>query len=195
MALSNTYIESNKRYEQIPIPETPGYVPPSPPTPPTPGTGSTPDVDRPTFTGTTSVVLYVNNSGSEVVNKDITSVLSDTIDIRESVDLLKPVIMLNTSTDLTGVNYMYMLGRYYYVNCECVQGNLYKITTQKVDTLYTYKDYLLNSSALVRRNSNRYNSYLVDEKVKLNNYDSVKTLEFPSGFNKTLEYLLVAIGG
>ena len=195
MTLNNTYFEPNKQYEPLPIPDTPGYVPPVVPTPPTPDPGSTPSIPRPTFSGNVSMTLYVNSSERNALDKNISSVLSDTLILKEDVDGLRPVIVVNTSTDLTGVNYMQLGGRYYYAHPQLLPGGgMYKIVGE-TDPLMTFKDAIRNQSAIIGRNQNSYNRFLPDERVKLNSYEQVKTLEFSSGFSKTMQYYLVTIGG
>ena len=60
MSLNNTYFETHGKDVTVPIPDTPGYTPPSPPTPPTPGSGSEPIIPRPSHDGTVSVTFYKN---------------------------------------------------------------------------------------------------------------------------------------
>ena len=193
MALRNTYFESNKIYEPLPIPETPGYVPPSPPTPPTPGSGSEPVIPRPAFSGSVSCTLYTNSSENNVLDKSLSYVTSDTLVFKGDVDMRDPVIIFETSSDLTGVNYMQINDKYYYVVVECTTGGRYKIKGH-IDVLMTYKDAIRSNTGLIRRNVGSYNRFLADDRVKLNAYEQVKTLEFSSGFSKTMQYYLVAIG-
>ena len=88
MALNNTYFETKGRDITTPIPDTPGYVPPSPPSPPSPDPGSVPSITPPVFSGNTSVALYVNSSEKNRVDKVLSSVFSDTIVIKDNVDII-----------------------------------------------------------------------------------------------------------
>ena len=194
MALNNTYFESNKIYEPFPIPETPGYIPPVVPDPPDPGSGSVPDIPRPTFSGNISIILYNNTSERNAVNKNISEVLSDTIVVKDEMSIFTPVFLLNTTTDITGCNYAKVKDRYYYARITLMSGNLYKIECE-CDRLMTFRDAIKQQTGLIKRNMTQYNRYLPDERIKLNAYESIKTLEFSSGFSKTLNYYLIAIGG
>lgn len=194
MALNNTYFESNKVYEPLPIPESPGYVPPVVPTPPDPGSGSVPDIPRPTFSGNISVTLYNNTSERNAVDKSLSSILSDTIVVKEEMSLFTPVFFMNTATVLTGCNYAKVGDRYYYAKVSLLSGDLYKIECE-CDRLMTFRDSIRQQTAIIKRNMTQYNRYLPDERIKLNAYESIKTLEFSSGFSKTLNYYLIAIGG
>lgn len=194
MALRNTYFESNKVYEPLPIPENPGYIPPVPPTPPDPDPGSTPVIPRPAFTGNVECNLYINSSENNALDKNLSAVVSDTLVFKEDVDLMNPRIIFQTSSDLTGVNYMQLNDKYYFVHIECIQGGRYNIYGH-VDVLTTYKDAIRSQIGIIRRNANNYNRYLQDDKIKMNAYEQVKTLQFPSGFSKTMQYYLITIGG
>lgn len=194
MSLSKTYFETNGRDVTNPIPETPGYIPPIVPTPPTPSSGSVPVIPRPVFSGNINIVLYVNSTEKNALDKDISIVYSDSIIVKDEMSIFSPSFYLNTSTDLTGCNYAKVGERYYFAVITLVSGNLYKIDCQ-CDRLMTFKDQIRQQTGLIRRNMNQYNRYLPDERVKVNAYESVKTLEFPSGFSKTLQYYLVTIGG
>lgn len=194
MALNNTYFESNKVYEPLPIPESPGYVPPSPPVPPTPGSGSTPVIPRPTFSGSTSVTFYTNSSDNNVLNKSISSTTSATVVFKENVDLIEPVLILQNNSYIQASNYMQMLGRYYYItSIECMPGNLLKVNA-RVDVLMSYRDQIKANSAIITRNANNVNTYIPDSKMKITSYTTVNTIQASAGFSNSLKYYLLAIG-
>ena len=194
MALNNTYFETKGRDITTPIPETPSYVPPVVPTPATPDPGSVPVIPRPTFSGNVSVSLYNNESEPNRVDKSISLIMSDSIVIKDECSLFTPVIYINTSTDLTNVNYMKIADRYYYAKVALLSGDLYMITGNS-DALMTFASGIRSNTALVTRSQSSFNRYLPDGKVKLNAYEQVKCLEFPTGFSKTLNYYLITIGG
>lgn len=194
MALNNTYFESNKVYEPLPIPESPGYVPPSPPVPPTPGSGSTPVIPRPTFSGSTSVTFYTNSSDNNVLNKSISSTTSATVVFKENVDLIEPVLILQNNNYIQVSNYMEMLGRYYYItSIECMPGNLLKVKA-RVDVLMSYRDQIKANNAIITRNANNINTYIPDSKMKITSYTTVNTIQASAGFSNSLKYYLLAIG-
>lgn len=195
MALDRSYFESKGRDVTVPIPDTPGYIPPTPPTPPTPGSGSVPSIPATTFDGTVTCNIYVNSSENNKLDKDLTSKVSTTVMFKEDTDLINPYIILDTATDITGCNYMQLGDKYYYIrSIECLPGGLYGISGH-VDVLMSYRDQIRQQTGLIKRNINQYNRFLRDERVKLNAYEQVKTLKFSGGFSKTLNYYLVAIGG
>lgn len=192
MSLRNTYFESNKIYEPLPIPESPGYVPPSPPTPPTPGSGDVPVIPRPTFTGTVDIDFYINSSDDDTLDKDITTRATKTVTIKEPVDLLDFTIPFN-DTSIDDVNYAYMNGRYYYCTPILEAGNLTSLHF-RVDALMSWKEHLKNISAIIDRTGSNYNTYLPDSEVKITAYNNIHRLESTSGFSQALNYYLLAIG-
>lgn len=194
MTLNNTYFESKGRDVSVPIPDTPGYTPPSPPTPPSPDPGSVPSIPRPTFSGSTSVSFYNNSSDNNVLNKSISSTISKTVVFKEDVDLIEPVIVLQNDSNVQNSNYMQMLGRYYYItSIECLPGNLLKVRA-KVDALMSYKDQIKSNSAIITRNANNVNTYIPDNKMKITSYTTVNTIKASGSFSNTLKYYLLAIG-
>ena len=194
MALNNTYFESRGRDISVPIPETPGYTPPSPPTPPTPGSGSTPVIPRPTFTGSTTVSFYNNASDNNVLNKNITSTASATVVFKEPVDLIEPVLVVNNNSNIIASNYMQMLGRYYYISSiDCMPGNLLRVKA-KVDPLMSWKDAIKSNNAIITRNAGNVNTYLNDSKMKITAYTTVNTIKSSSAISNTLKYYLLTAG-
>ena len=104
-----------------------------------------------------------------------------------------PDIIVETTTDLTDINYMKLGDKYYFAHAECITGGRYNIKGH-IDVLMSYKDAIRSNTGIIRRNIGSYNRYLADERVKLNAYEQVKTLVFSGGFSKTMQYYLVAIG-
>ena len=194
MALNNTYFESRGRDISVPIPDTPGYTPPSPPTPPTPGSGSTPVIPRPTFTGSTTVSFYNNASDNNVLNKNIASTASATVVFKEPVDLIEPVLVVNNNSNILASNYMQMLGRYYYISSiDCMPGNLLRVKA-KVDPLMSWKDAIKSNNAIITRNAGNVNTYLNDSKMKITAYTTVNTIKSSGNISSSLKYYLLTVG-
>ena len=186
MALNNTYFESKGRDVSVPIPDTPGYTPPSPPTPPTPGGGSTPYIPRPTFSGSASVTFFVNSSDNNVLNKNISSVASADVVFKEDVDLIEPVIILQNNNNIRTANYMQLLDRYYYITVECLPGNLLRIKG-RVDALMSHRDAIRQNAVIATRNANNVNTYIPDNKMKITSYTTVNTIQASGSFSNSLK--------
>lgn len=193
MSLNKTYFEPKKVYEQPPLPDTPGYVPPTPPTPPTPGSGSDPYIPRPTFSGNVSIQFYINNSDEDVLDKNITaSGSAKNVTIKDDVDILDFTIPFN-DTSITGVNYASMLGRYYFCQPVLQSGQLTALHF-KVDALMSWKDKIKSLNAIVDRTGSNYNTYLNDSEIKITSYNNIHRLESSSSLSQSLNYYLLAIG-
>lgn len=195
MALNYTYFETKGHDVTNPIPDTPGYVPPVVPTPAMPDPGSTPVIPRPSHTGTVSVTFYKNNSDYNDINKSLTSITSATIAVKGELDLINPSFTiegLNASLPSEGL-YMEMQGRYYFCKYKCLSANLLEITGH-VDVLMSHKTGIKSNSAIIARNSSNINPYIRDSQQVITAYNTVHTLPFSSGFSKTLNYYLLAIG-
>ena len=110
------------------------------------------------------ILLYTNNSDSNVLNKDI--VLQKQIVCyanKENIDILSPDILLSyIDIKALNINYCYIkeLNRYYYINSYKYEKNhLLKLTLQ-TDVLMTFRDNILLSSGIVKNTKNiqNYNS-------------------------------------
>ena len=145
-----------------------------------------------------SVDLYVNNSPVEKIGKDLTG--SHTISgvaLKRDTSILKPVLLVNSAQDIFTFNYMYIseFSRYYFIDdIRSVHDNLWEISAH-VDVLETYKSKILANTAVIRRQSLKYNTYLNDPEWKTYAYEQVAAFKFPvTPFNKDLKYILTVAG-
>lgn len=121
-----------------PVPPIPPYVPPVPPEPPTPESGSDPAIPRPEFTGGTVIAFKISTDELEKIDKSFTNEFSVTGVFKEDVDILRPIITIESNVDLTVYNYFTMNNRTYHItSCELLTGGLYRINAA-VDVLTTY---------------------------------------------------------
>ena len=190
MSLNNTYFETKGRDITNPIPETPSYVPPVVPTPTQPTPGTTPVIPRPTHTGTITVTFYDNASDNNVLNKSLTQLSEKTISVKGDMNLIRPEFVINGTIDC---NYMHMLGRYYYITCTAMSGEITKISG-KSDPLMSFKSQIKNQTAIIDRNSSNYNTYLPDPERKITAYKTSHALKFSGSFSKTLYHYLLTTG-
>lgn len=196
MSLEYTYLDTNGRDITNPIPEEPSYIPPVVPTPPSPGPGSEPNIPRPTFSGHVSCGLFINSSEINALDKNLETVYHCQLSLKGEVDIERPVIYIeNPGTDISNINYMIIEDRWYFAHAERLTGGARWRITGNTDPLATFRGAIRQQTAIIKRNQSNYNRYLQDDKVKLNSYESVKTLLFPSGFSKTMQYYLITIGG
>lgn len=143
-----------------------------------------------------TINLYTNNSDNRTVSKSLTLLAENvSITLKENTDLVNPVIIMATSANVTGANYVYIseFGRYYYIVNKTYSQQ--KIHLQlSVDVLMSFASEIKAATAVCVRSSNRYNNYFRDNQVTSLTYNNYYIHKFPSGFNKTLSSVLV-LGG
>lgn len=96
---------------------------------------------------------------------------------RDEVDILNPIITIETDENLTMYNYaqIEIFGRYYFIeNVSVVNNNLWTLTLS-VDVLYTYKDTIFNTEGFIERCDTIYTTDLIDDEIIVTSgYDVVK---------------------
>lgn len=96
--------------------------------------------------------LYHVNDAENVINKTLVNGLEIGINLKASVDIVNPEIVLNG--DFRGYNYAHLpdLNRYYFIErIEQLNLKLVKLNLS-CDVLETYKADILNSNARFKRN-------------------------------------------
>ena len=96
--------------------------------------------------------LYHVNDAENVINKTLINGLEIDINLKASVDIVNPEIVLNG--DFRGYNYAHLpdLNRYYFIDrIEQLNLKLVKLNLS-CDVLETYKADILNSNARFKRN-------------------------------------------
>ena len=129
-----------------------------------------------------TIILYRNFSENNRVDKNIEQVSEVSGTLRTSCSILSPSIRINTAIDISFVNYIYIVEwkRYYFVNdIISVRNNLWEFVCH-VDVLSTYKNQILNLSAIIARQENLYNLYLDDDKFLINAQRITWTKAFPN---------------
>ena len=119
--------------------------------------------------------------------------------VKENTDIFKPTFIIQTSSDLSGYNYIdgssFFSGRQYFItDVRSIGNGRYEIDA-KTDVLSTWAPQIRSNSAVIRRQENVYNLYLDDPEFHVLNYERIQTLKFPANsFNKALSYILVVNG-
>ena len=145
-----------------------------------------------------SVDLYQNESPVEKIGKNLTNshTISDVV-LKRDTSILRPILLINSVQDIYTYNYMYIseFGRYYFIDdIRSVNNNMWEISAH-VDVLETYKSQILANTAVIRRQSLKYNTYLNDPEWKTYSYEQVAAFKFPvTPFNKDLKYILTVAG-
>lgn len=142
------------------------------------------------------------SSTSEIVaiNKVISIIDEVSATIKGALSVENPVLILQYKSDIqSNVNYVYIpeYNRYYFVtDIINLTGGRYELHC-KVDVLMSFKDYILNLSCIVDKQSSKDNAnmYLDDGSFVVQSKEFVNTINFPRGFNDNGEFILITAGG
>lgn len=142
------------------------------------------------------------SSASEIVaiNKDVSIIDDVSATIKGALSVENPVLILQYKSDIQSkVNYVYIpeYNRYYFVtDIINLTGGRYELHC-KVDVLMSFKDYILNLSCIVDKQSSKDNAnmYLDDGSFVVQSKEFVDTINFPRGFNDNGEFILITAGG
>lgn len=109
-------------------------------------------------------------------------VLSGTL--KNNTSILDPVILVETSTNLSGNNYAYIqeFNRYYYIKDMIVVGASLWELHMHVDVLKTYCNGIVAAPSIISKSANTFNMYLNDPMYKCYQDNHVIVRNFPSGF-------------
>lgn len=143
-----------------------------------------------------NITLYVNSSENQRMTKTLTYVGAFSFSFKDESSVFNPQVLIAVGSSLADVNYAYISqwGRYYYVTeIQVVRTGLFLLKLHG-DVLMTWKDQILNCSAVIKRQQNQYNLYLDDPEFKIYNQERVEIYNFSGGFNKALEYILTVAG-
>lgn len=105
--------------------------------------------------------------------------------LREASDVVSPAILVEAAADeVCGFNYAYIpeFKRYYFItNCSSFRAGL-TVITMTVDVLYTYKEAILNSNAIVTRSSRTGDAIheLPDDRASIKQSETTHMITFDS---------------
>lgn len=145
------------------------------------------------------VTLYTNMSATNVVTKNLVSIMDLTGNLRSGASVLDPVILFQEETSLIApkCNYLYIpsFGRYYYVtNIISTHKGICEVHCH-VDVLMSYSDQIKRQIAVVARQEGKYNLMLDDGFFMCYQNPKLQTKLFsvPDPFEKQ-EFVLVVAG-
>ena len=146
--------------------------------------------------------LFYNKSDKRYIKKVLEPVTPSgastsafNIEITEDSSIENPRFIFSAGTNVIEANYMFVpdLARYYYIDeVTMTNGRLY--VNASVDVLMSYQEQILNTWAILDRNSNIYDLYLPDNELPLETPSNIRTIEFPGAFNTDTEYILILAG-
>lgn len=138
------------------------------------------------------VTLFKNNYNTKSFKRNFINQQTLECVLKEGSDILKPELLIESSNPI-GFNEMYIpdFKRYYFIGCENVSNNLWRIYSLGVDTLYTYKNEILSLNAIIDKQENIHND-LIDDGSYVRQVDTFKeVLTYSKGFNDTETYVLI----
>lgn len=142
-----------------------------------------------------TVKAFKYDSPNNFINKTLIDVATFTGNLRDEASVINPVFELETSSDLSQMNYIWIseLHRYYYVtNIVSVATGLWRIYCH-VDVLMTYKPQIKAHDAVIARQEGLYNLYLNDGTTfVVTQRSKVVQKTFPNGFTGSSYVMLVA---
>ena len=143
-----------------------------------------------------NIVLQVNSSEKERLDKNITDIATISGTLREKTSLIDPVIVIEGDlSNYVNCNYMTIqaFNRSYFINnITSVSNNLFEISAH-VDVLTTYKDQIRTNDAIIARQEKKWNLYLNDGVFKTYQNPFIVTKAFPSGF--TSQHFVFSVAG
>lgn len=150
------------------------------------------------------VTLYYNKSDGRVLNKNITPITprdaqTDQIPVQvlEDTSLVDPTFIFSAPTNVMDANYLFAddFGRYYYITDKVFSKNKIYVKCH-VDVLMSFKSQIQQNKAILERTQEKgkYDLYLNDACLPIENRNAVRTIDFPHGFNEASEFILVLAG-
>lgn len=145
-----------------------------------------------------TLAIYENRSDERKMNKDIIQIATYEGTLRDESSITNPTILMEGQYTInaqnTNMNYMYLpdFRRYYYIT-DIIQkrANIYEIRA-RVDVLMSFKNEIGDCLGIMAKNKDRWNLYLDDGSLKVYQNKTLKTVEFPSGFNTAQMVLTMA---
>lgn len=146
------------------------------------------------------IVLYVNGSERQAINKNLQSALNLTGALRGESSVINPSFLIEVSNP-SQYNYCFIpdFNRYYFIsNITSVRTDIWRIDCS-VDVLMSFRTQILNLDVVVNHASigDRDSPTYVDDSNIWRTTVKTKTdvINFPSGLLDDGEYILITSGG
>ena len=145
------------------------------------------------------IVLYVNSSEKQAINKTISSGETLTGSLRDESSVINPSFLIQ-HTNPSAYNYCYIaeFGRYYFItDIVSVRTNLWRINCT-VDVLMSFKTQILNLNVTVSDVSSGESpdeTYMNGEQWQTTVKTKTDIVSFSNGLLDSGEYILITSGG
>ena len=141
-------------------------------------------------------VLYRNSSDERYVDKLLELRGEIQVEYKEDTSFTNPTFIITGNYALKDINYVYIpdMSRYYYV--KDIRYSKQRIYLDcHTDVIMSFKQRLRDCKAIIKRNQYKFNLYQPDERLKTLGYNSIRTLEFPRGFDFNSQHFIMGIAG
>lgn len=142
-----------------------------------------------------SIVLQKNLSEENKLDKTLTTVSTQSVNLKDTTNILNPTFILRLST-LPDFNYITAtpLKRSYFVKEVIFNGGVWEISCE-CDVLSTYKTEIRANKAIIKRQENKWNLYYNDGSFRTYQNPHIVTKSFPSGFDTNTNSFILAVAG
>lgn len=142
------------------------------------------------------IKLYTQTIPKNKMFRNLTNEITVTGNVKDTFDILNPIIQLNYNVALKNVNYAYIpeFGRYYFVSPPIISGKTLYLKMH-VDVLFTYKAIIMKSPCIAIRSSNRGNLYFQDDYIQFEEGYRYNVSRFPYRFDAESGTYIICISG
>ena len=151
-----------------------------------------------TFFNFNTMIIYNYKGQPNTINKKLTPLGTINVALRPEINVHNPTLKIQIPPNMYGFNYVYIedFKKYYFVdNFMYLGGNTYLLTLS-LDVLQTYKDVILQSTALIVESDNANRDLSVNSNV-YNVFPKTDILHFPNSklFDKEGSIIMVTLKG
>lgn len=128
-----------------------------------------------------NVVIYMNNSGDDYLDKNLSGATTVSCEFKQPVDIENPTIYISSTDAYDKYNYCYIaeFGRYYWM--KPVAGNGQTITFEcESDPLMSFKGQIRSCPAVIARNPWHFDLYLPDNRLPIETRTASAVKKFPN---------------
>ena len=144
------------------------------------------------------MILYNYKGQPNTINKALTPLGTLNVALRPEFNVHNPTLKIQMPPNMYGFNYVYIedFGKYYFVdNVRYIGGQTYLLNLS-LDVLQTYKDVILQSTALIVESDNANRDLSVNSNI-FNVFPKTEILNFPTSkiFDKEGSIIMVTLKG
>lgn len=142
------------------------------------------------------IKLYTQTIPKNKMFRNLTNEITLTGNVKDTFDILNPIVQFNYNANLKNVNYAYIpeYGRYYFVSPPIISGKTVYLKMH-VDVLYTYRAIIMKSPCIAIRSSNRGNLYFQDDYIQFEEGYRYNVSKFPYRFDAESGTYILCISG